>query len=253
MIKLKNQADILGLTESGKRLAHILHELVPKAVAGVTTSELDDLAYEAIKALGDKPAFLGYRPAGSPISYPASLCVSLNEEIVHGLPSKRVLKNGDLVTLDLGLNHDGYFTDMAITVPVGEVSTELKKLINVTRESLALGIKEAKVGNYTGDIGFAVNECVVRNGFKVVRDLAGHGVGFAPHEEPLVPNYGKRGKGVKLKAGMVIAIEPMVAIGSDQISLLPDGFTFVTRDGSISAHFEHTVLITEAGPKILTQ
>lgn len=253
MIRLKTEADIEILTESGRRLSAIVRRVADRVALGITTAELDDLARELIKKGGDQPAFLNYRPEGSVLSYPAVLCVSINEEIVHGIPSRRVIKEGDVVSIDLGLNHQGRFTDMATTLVVGQTSPAIKKLLTVTKEALNLGIAAASSGHYTGDIGQAIENHVKKNNLTLVEELCGHGVGFALHEDPLVPNFGRRGTGDKLKPGMVIAIEPMVSLGSGRIKLLSDSFTFVTVDGSISAHFEHTVLITDAGPKILTQ
>lgn len=253
MIKLKTAQDIQILREGGKRLSAVLRAVAAKVKPGVTTGELDDFATEEILALGDLPAFKGYRPEGARLAYPAALCVSVNEEIVHGIPSKRVLKEGDIVGLDLGLNHEGLFTDMAITVPVGEVSEEAQRIMEVTKKSLELGIKEAKAGNHLGDIGFAIGSCVKEGGFSLVEELAGHGVGFAPHEDPYVMNWGKKGAGEELKPGLVIAIEPMATTGSGKIRLMPDGFTFVTKEGKISAHFEHTIVITENGNEVLTR
>lgn len=253
MVKLKTAKDIPYLVESGRRLGLLLKEIATQVKPGITTAELDDLAQERIKELGDKPAFLNFRPGGSRLAYPAALCVSINDEIVHGIPSKREILEGDVVTIDLGLNHQGYFSDHAVTLAVGEVSPEIKKLLAVTKESLDLGIKQAVVGNHTGDIGFAIESCIKQNGLKVVGGLAGHGLGFSPHEDPLVPNEGQKGQGYRLVPGLVLALEPMVALGTSKIDLLDDGFTFVTRDGSISAHFEHTVLITEEGPQVLTK
>jgi len=253
MIRLKSQKDIPFMIESGRRLARLITELREEIKPGVTTAKLDDLAREKIKALGDEPAFLNFRPKGSRLAYPAALCVSVNEEIVHGIPSTREIVDGDVVTIDLGLNHHGYFTDHAVTVALGQVQPEIKHLLTVTEEALYLGIKAMIPGNTIGDIGYAIGSHVKNHKLGLIQDLAGHGVGFSPHEEPLVPNDGHPGKGLKLTPGLVLAIEPMVSLGSDRIDLLDDGFTFVTKDDSISAHFEHTVLITETGPIILTK
>ncbi len=252
MIKLKSTSEIEKIREGGHRLAEILHLVSLRVKAGVTTGELDDYACELISAGGDKPAFLNYRPRGSDLAYPAALCVSINEEIVHGIPSKRVLKDGDLVTLDLGIIHDGLFTDSAITLGVGNISAADKKLLAVTKEALRIGIEVAKPGKTTGDIGAVIEKYVLEQGFGVVRDLSGHGVGFAVHEDPEVPNYGRPGSGTKLVPGLVIAIEPMVVVGVEETDILADGFTFVTADRKNSAHFEHTVAITETGAEILT-
>ncbi|MEK7477928.1 MAG: type I methionyl aminopeptidase [Patescibacteria group bacterium] len=252
MIKLKSDKELAILRAGGKRLATILQVVTERVISGITTGELDDLATELILTGGDQPAFKGYRPEGSRLAYPAALCVSVNEEIVHGIPSRRVLEEGDIVGLDLGLSHEGLFTDMAVTVPVGKISEEAEKLMTATKKSLALGIKEAKAGNHLGDIGFAIISHIKANGFQVVEELSGHGVGFLPHEDPYVMNWGIKGEGEELKPGLVIAIEPMATTGSGKIKLRDDGFTFITRDGKISAHFEHTIVITEKGSEILT-
>ena len=251
MIRLKSVADIAVLQEGGSRLATIIDQLKDKVVPGVTTAELDDYAVELIKNYGDKASFLNYRPSGSQLAYPASLCVSINEEIVHGIPSKKVIREGDLVSLDLGIVHNGLFTDSAITVGVGKLTPEDQKLLNVTKEALRIGIEAAWSGQTTGDIGSAIEQYVLGQGFGLVRDLSGHGVGFSVHEDPEVPNYGQAREGEKLVPGLVIAIEPMVVAGREETKILADGFTFITADKKNSAHFEHTVAITENGPIIL--
>lgn len=253
MIKLKTAEEIAILREGGARLAAILHELKGLIRPGVTTIALDDKARELVAAGGDEASFLNYRPAGSRLSYPAALCVSVNEEIVHGIPGKRELKEGDLVTLDLGLKHRGLYTDSAITVPVGKVSKKAQDLLNLTAEALAAGIEAAKVGNHLGDVGAAVEAGARRTGLGVVTDLAGHGVGYAVHEDPFVPNYGRAGEAEKIKAGLVIAIEPMFTLGRPETKLEADGFTFTTLDRSLSCHFEHTVAVTKDGPVVLTK
>jgi methionyl aminopeptidase len=253
MIKYKSEKDIAMLRESGRRLAEVLYKVAEKVKPGVKTGELDDYAFDLIKELGDKPAFKNYRPEGSPLAYPASLCTSINDVVVHGFPSNRVLKEGDIISLDLGVNHQGYFSDMAITVPVGEISPSAEKLIETTKEALDKGIAEAKVGNHLGDIGSAVQTYAEGFGYGVVRELSGHGVGFAPHEDPFVPNFGKAGQGIELKPGLVIAIEPMICLGTGDVVYQPDGFSFKTKDGKLAAHFEHTVVVTENGPEILTK
>ena len=252
MIKLKSAEEIKILRAGGLRLATILATLKKEVKPGVKTRDLDDLARELISTNGDKPAFLNYKPHGSRLAYPAALCVSVNEEIVHGIPSPRVLVEGDIVTLDLGLIHQGLFTDSAITVPVGKISKEATKLIDVTEKSLNKAIRAVKTGGFVGDIGATVEEYIRGEGLGLVQDLAGHGVGYSVHEDPLVPNYGRRGRGEVLKPGLVIAIEPMVTLGRDDTKILSDGFTFVTADGSLSAHFEHTIAVTENGVEVLT-
>jgi len=253
MIKLKTPAEIEILRVGGQKLAGILAALKELVRPGVTTAFLNDQACSLIAAAGAEPSFLNYRPAGSRLAYPAALCVSLNEEIVHGIPSPRVLQMGELVTLDLGIKYQGLYTDAAITVPVGQVSKEAQKLINLTVEALAAGIAAAQPGARLGDIGAAVEAVARRAGLGVVTDLAGHGVGYAVHEDPYVPNYGRPGTGESIKPGLVIAIEPMFTLGRPETKLEPDGFTFSTADRSLSCHFEHTVAITENGPEILTE
>ncbi len=240
------------MAEAGKRLANVLMALKGETRAGRATHELEAISLKLIKESGGEPAFLGYQPTGSRRAYPYSLCVSINSIVVHGQPSEYVIKNGDIVKLDLGLKLGGFYVDSAITVGVGNISTAAKKLIEVTRDALAKGIAAAKVGNTTGDIGYAIECCVKKNKFSVVESLTGHGIGKRLHEEPAVFNFGKPGEGVKLEAGMVIAIEPMVSIGSGKIKQFKDE-SFATHDGSISAHFEHTVAITPMGPRILTE
>jgi methionyl aminopeptidase len=253
MIRLKNKEQLDLLREGGRRLSRIIHKVAEAVAPGVKTRELDDLAAQLIAAGGDQGAFYNYCPAGSPFSYPAHLCASVNEEIVHGIPGARVLAEGDLVTLDLGLVHQGLITDMAITVPVGKISKEAVKLMQVTKEALRRGIASAQPGGTVGDIGEVIERYVQESGFRVARDLSGHGVGFEVHEDPYVPNFGQAGEGDKLLPGLVIAIEPMVTAGKAGTKLLSDGFTFVTRDSGLSAHFEHTIAITESGPEVLTE
>lgn len=254
-IKIKTPADIEILREGGKRHAFILGEIAKAVAPGVTTLSLDELAARLIAEGGDKPAFLGYKPYGARRPYPASLIVSINDEVVHGIPNEgeKVLKEGDIVSLDLGLVHKGLITDGAVTVPVGKVSQEAAQLLKVTKEALALGIKAAQPGHTVGHIGEAIESFVLPHGFGIVRELAGHGVGYKVHEDPYVPNYGVAGEGDVLVPGMVIAIEPMVNVGGEKIKLDKDGYTYRTKDGSLSAHFEHTVLITEKGPEIITK
>jgi methionyl aminopeptidase len=241
------------MRESGQRLARVLAALRPLAEPGITTAELDRRAFLMISELGDRPSFLHYRPHGAPQPYPASLCASVNDEVVHGIPGDRVLKSGDIIGLDLGLNHEGWHADSAVTVGVGEISPAARKLIAATEEALYAGIKAVRPGNTLGDIGFAIEAVAKRKGLGLVRDLGGHGVGQKVHEEPTIANYGKRGEGLKLKAGMVLAIEPMFTLGGDEVDFLPDGYTVKTSDGSLAAHFEHTIAITDNGAEILTR
>lgn len=253
MIKLKTKEEIAILAEGGRRLAFILEAVKAKVVPGIKTSELESLARELIEKGADKPAFLGYRPDGASKSYPAALCVSINDEIVHGIPGDREIKDGDIVGLDLGLVHEGLYTDMAITVPVGEVSAEAENLIATVEDALLAGIEVARPGGHVGDIGQAIERVIKENGFKVVRELAGHGVGYKPHEDPFVPNFGKAGTGAELLPGLVIAIEPMATSGNGQIKVGADGFTFLTKDGKLASHTERTIVITEKGVEVLTR
>lgn len=249
---IKTKEEIAVLREGGHRLASILAKVGEKITPGVTTKELDEYAYKLIKEGGDEPAFLNYKPEGQTRAYPASLCTSVNNEVVHGIPSaNKILKDGDIISIDLGLKHKGLFTDHAVTVPVGKVNKASQELLEVTHEALLVGIEAAKNGNTVGDIGHAIEQFVNRK-YGIVRELSGHGVGKKIHEDPYVPNFGKAGKGEKLVPGMVIAIEPMLNIGKSDIITLSDGYTIKTADGSRSAHFEHTVLITEGDAEILT-
>jgi methionyl aminopeptidase len=248
VIQLKSNREIELMAEGGKILA-ATHALMRREVReGISTLDLDLLAEEFIRSHpGATPAFKGL------YGFPASLCASINSEIVHGIPSKkRVLKNGDIISIDLGVGYQGYFTDAASTVAVGAVDDETMRLLKVTEESLAAGIAAAIPGNHLGDIGAAVQRVVEAAGFSVVRDLVGHGIGVQFHEEPQVPNYGKAKRGLKLVPGLTIAIEPMVNVGGPQTRTLPDKWTIVTVDGSRSAHFEHTVAIMDSGNRVLT-
>ncbi len=247
MIFLRQPEEIDKLRASNIIVADILEEIKSKVRSGITTLELDRIAEELCIKRGAKPAFKGYR------GYPFSLCISVNSEVVHGLPSQRTLMAGDVVSLDYGVLYKGYYGDAAITVAIGQISEEAEKLIKVTEESLYLGIDQARVGNRLGDISATVQGHVEKAGFSVVRDFVGHGIGRSLHEEPQIPNFGKRGRGVALKAGMVLAIEPMVNAGSYQVEVLQDGWTVLTADGKLSAHFEHSVAITDNGPEILSK
>jgi methionyl aminopeptidase len=254
MIIIKTPKEIEILREGGKRLATILHKVKAKVAPGVSTWDLDKYAEELILEGGDTPAFLNYKPEGATVAFPASLCVSVNNEVVHGIPSKkRILKEGDIVSIDLGLKHKGMFTDMALTVPVGEVSSASMKLMKTTEKALEIGIAAAQGGNTTGDIGHAIESYVRPHRYGIVEVLSGHGVGRAIHEDPYIPNFGKKGKGDKLVPGMVVAIEPMLNNGTKNVTLDDDGYTFHTADGKKSAHFELTILITEGEPEILTK
>ena len=251
-ITIKSKKDIEILRECGRRLSFVLGKLAEAVRPGVLEIELDSLAEKLITDMGDRPAFKNYKPYGAKIAFPASLCVSVNDEIVHGIPGHIALKEGDIVGLDLGLEHNGMFTDMAITVPVGKIDDNAKKLIDTTKKSLEAGIKIICDGVKTGDIGNAIESVIKKENFGIVRELSGHGLGYSIHEPPYVPNYGKKGTGIVLKEGMVIAIEPMVNEGKDAIVEADDDFTVLTRDGSRSAHFEKTIVVTKNGAEALT-
>lgn len=248
MIVCKSSAEIEKMKRSGHIVREVLEYVRGLVAPGVSTMDLERAAEKKIEEAGAKPAFKGY------YDYPCVLCTSINQEIVHGIPSeKRVLKAGDIVSIDCGVVLDGYYGDAAITVPVVDVSPELRKLLEVTEASLYRGIEAARIGNTVGDVGAAVQELVEANGFSVVREFVGHGIGTRLHEEPQVPNFGTRGHGARLREGMVLAIEPMVNFGKPGTKLLKDKWTAVTEDGSPSAHFEHCVAVTKNGPLILTQ
>jgi methionyl aminopeptidase len=244
----KSGREIEKMKASGRIVRQVLNAVSAAVKPGASTMDLERVAEKSIKDLGAKPAFKGY------YDYPCVLCTSVNHEIVHGIPSdKRVLKAGDIVSIDCGVVMDGYYGDAAITVPVGdEISSELKRLLEVTQASLFRGIEQVQIGNTTGDVGAAVQEHVEGNGFSVVREFVGHGIGTRLHEEPQVPNFGSRGQGIRLQEGMVLAIEPMVNCGKPGTRVLDDKWTAVTEDGSYSAHFEHCVAVTKSGPLILT-
>lgn len=254
MISLKTEEEIEILKECGRRHARILRCLSELVSEGVSTDFLNKEAERLLEEEEAKASFLGYTPHGARRPYPASLCVSINDEIVHGIPNEvpRLLKAGDIVTLDLGLIYKGLFTDMAVTLPVGSVSDEDLRLIAATEESLSAGISMAKEGNTIGDIGYAIESVAKKYNLELAEDLAGHGVGYAVHEDPYVPNTGKPGEGLKLVSGMVLAIEPMLVLGKGKIVLDKDGYTYRTRDGKRSAHAEKTVAVGASGPIILT-
>jgi methionyl aminopeptidase len=252
--RLKSPEEIEILKEGGQRHAEILRTLALMAKPGVSTFTLESEARRLIREGGDTAAFLGYTPAGAKRAFPAALCLSINEEIVHGIPNEkeRIIKEGDIVSLDLGLVHKGLITDSAITVGCGKIDDKSRELLETTKLALEKGIEAAQPGNTIGDIGAAIQRVAEASPFSLAQGLAGHAVGHKVHEEPLVPNTGVTGKGAKLVPGMVLAIEPMLNIGKGGIKVLSDGYTIVTRDGSNSAHFEHTIAITEKGPIILT-
>lgn len=251
MIVLKSRSEIALMQASAAIVADILTELRNAVRPGISTAELDEIAERETLRRKAKPAFKGYEVAGR--VFPASLCVSVNDEVVHGIPSRRrILQQGDLVGIDFGVCYQGYFSDAAVTVAVGEIDDESRRLIRSTEEALWLGIAQMRVGKRVGDVSFAVQEHVESEGFSVVREFVGHGIGTQLHELPQLPNFGQRDRGMRLRAGMVLAIEPMVNAGGAEVRILDDGWTAVTRDGSLSAHFEHSVAITDEGPLVLT-
>jgi len=247
MVILKLPDEIEKARTSNRIVAEVLNRLREKVKPGVRTRELDKLAAEVADRRGAKPAFKGYN------GYPYALCVSVNEVVVHGMPSERVLEEGDIVGLDFGVCYQGFFGDAAITLPLGRVTQKASRLMQVTEQSLYAGIEQAKAGNRLGDISAAVQDIVEAAGYSVVRDFVGHGIGKSLHEEPQIPNFGKKGRGIELKSGMILAIEPMVNEGNYKVEILPDGWTVVTKDGSLSAHFEHSIAITDNGPEILSK
>jgi methionyl aminopeptidase len=247
MISLKSKKDLMMLKRSGVILASVMQKIQEFLRPGMTTLDIDLLSEDLIRKEKVLPAFKGYN------GFPGTACVSVNEEIVHGIPGERVILDGDIVSIDLGVNYEGFFSDMAVTLPVGKVKDNKLKLIAVTQESLSIGIKQAQVGNYLTDISHSIQNFVESQGFSVVRQFVGHGIGTALHEEPEVPNFGPPGLGPLLKNGMVLAIEPMVNLGGWECLVVKNGWTAVTKDGSASAHFEHTVAVTDKGPLILTK
>lgn len=247
MIPLKSQSDLEMLKRSGEILAAVMRAVQKSVKPGITTEDIDRISQELILREKAVAAFKGYR------GFPACACVSVNEEIVHGIPGSRVILEGDIVSIDLGVNYQGYFSDMAVTVPVGKVGSDKERLIEVTRQSLETGIRQACAGNHLSDISHSIQSFVEAQGFSVVRQFVGHGIGAALHEDPEVPNFGAPHLGPLLRNGMVLAIEPMVNLGNWESIILENGWTAVTKDGSPSAHFEHTVAITDKGPVILTE
>jgi methionyl aminopeptidase len=246
MIYLKSEEEVYYIKKAGEIIAEVFKRIKECIREGMKTKELDILAYNLVTKLGGYPAFLGYK------GYPASICVSINEEVIHGIPSDRIIKEGDIVEIDLGVYYQGYYNDAAITLPIGNISQEAKRLLITTKNALYIGIEKAKAGNRLGDISYAIQSYVEKRGYSVVRKFAGHGVGIDLHEDPDVPNYGKPGKGVLLKKGMVLCIEPMVNVGSYEVEITNNNWTVVTKDKSLSCHFEHAVYITDGNPQILT-
>lgn len=247
MICLRSPREIELLKDSGKILASVMYRIQKIVKPGITTLDIDRLSEELILKEKAVAAFKGYK------GFPAAACVSVNEEVVHGIPGPRVILEGDIVSIDLGVNYQGYFSDMAVTLPVGKVDESKRRLIEITRQSLDIGIKQARTGNYLTDISHSIQSFAEAQGFSVVRQFVGHGIGTALHEDPEIPNFGRPHLGALLKSGMVLAIEPMINVGSWECLILENGWTAVTKDGAPSAHFEHTVAITDKGPVILTR
>jgi methionyl aminopeptidase len=247
MITLKSKRELEIMREASRIVAEILESLRAHCEAGVSTRELDQIAEEQIERHGAKAAFKGYR------GYPRSLCTSINQQVVHGIPDNTILKEGDIISLDFGVLYKGYFGDAAVTVPIGGINPETEKLLQITEECLYLGIKQMISTNHLADVSRAIQTHAESHGFSLVKEFGGHGIGKHLHEEPMVLNYVGNGRGIKLRPGLVLAVEPMVNMGTDRVQILSDGWTVVTLDGKPSAHFEHTVAITENGPEILTQ
>lgn len=251
-IIIKTDQEMQSMRAGGKIHARILRMVCEKVAPGVSTGELDTYAESLCQEYGCTPAFKNYQPTGQMTPFPATICTSINDEIVHGIPSPdRILEDGDIIAVDLGIQYQGVFLDGAVTVPVGTVSDDIIEFLHVTEQSLLVGIAAAEPANTTGDIGHAIQQYIDKR-YGIVKGLAGHGVGREIHEDPFVPNYGKPGQGTRLVPGMTIAIEPMLTIGNPATDILEDDWTFVTADGSLSAHFEHTIIITEQGPEIVT-
>ncbi|RKY36848.1 MAG: type I methionyl aminopeptidase [Candidatus Omnitrophota bacterium] len=246
MVAIRSKSELEKIRQASKLTARTLAFLKNKVVPGITTAELDNMAAKFISALGGRAASLGYH------GYPAHICTSINEQVVHGIPGARMLRKGDIVSIDIVVEYQGYFGDSAITIGVGKISKQAANLIFTTKQALRKGIQSAKSGNRVSDISYAVEQYVKKAGFSVVRDFTGHGIGAMMHEEPQIPNYGKPGRGVKLKPGMVLAIEPMVNIGTWQVEILEDHWTVVTKDNGLSAHFEHTICITDKDAEVFT-
>jgi len=251
MVRLKTSEEIAAIGKSGRILALVLKKITKAAKPGANLSSLDKLAAEIMASRGAESAFFRYCPAGAPRPYPAHICASLNDVIVHGIPDAYKLRKGDLLKIDIGVRYKNFISDAAVTLAIGPISRSVRRLIRGTKEALTVGVKAAKIGNHLGDIGYAIQKIAQKNRLSIIDGLAGHGVGFAPHEDPLVHNFGRPGSGPALKEGMVIAIEPMFSLGSPKTVELRDG-SFATLDRSLSAHFEHTVAITKRGPQILT-
>jgi methionyl aminopeptidase len=250
MIYLKSESEIEKMRESTRIVSQTLGKVAQKIEPGITTAALDRIAEDFIAEQGGRPAFKGYGTPSNP--FPATLCISVNEEVVHGIPSNRELKEGDIVSVDCGVEKNGYFGDHAYTFIVGEVNNDVKKLLQTTLDSLHRGIEQATHGNKLGDIGHAIQQTCEQEGYGVVRDLVGHGLGKSLHEDPSVPNYGRKSKGTRLRSGMTLAIEPMVNMGTWKVKTLSDGWTIVSADGSLSAHFEHDIVVREGEAEVLS-
>jgi methionyl aminopeptidase len=246
VIVCKSPAELEKMRAASQLVAQVLDELAAMVAPGISTFDLDQAAEKRVRAAGAEPAFKGYH------GYPATLCASANEAVIHGIPNRTPLKTGDIISLDMGVKLAGYYGDSAITVPVGAVSEDAKRLLRVTQEALEKGIAQVRVGARVSDIGHAIQAHVEAHGFSVVREFVGHGIGASLHEEPQIANYGEPGRGPRLAEGMTLAIEPMVNVGRPAVKVLSDGWTAVTKDGSLSAHFEHTVAVTKDGAEILT-
>jgi len=246
VIVCKSPVEIEKMREANQLVAQVLEDLAAMVAPGVSTADLDAAAEAKVRAAGADPAFKGYR------GYPATLCASVNEQVVHGIPNRRALAAGDIVSLDMGVKLNGYYGDSAVTVAVGPVAEDVRRLLRVTQGALEAGIAQVKIGGRISDIGHAIQQFVEAQGFSVVREFVGHGIGAALHEEPQIANYGEPGRGPRLIEGMTLAIEPMVNMGKPAVRVLADGWTAVTKDGSLSAHFEHTVAVTKSGPDVLT-
>jgi len=252
MIHIKTEPELDRMRQAGRIVAEVLQRMREQVAPGVTTGELDALAEEVIRGHGAIPSFKGY-PPGSAHPFPATICASVNDELVHGIPGSLVLEEGDIISIDVGAIHEGYHGDAAVTLPVGEIDEETKRLLEVTRAALQSGIDAARADNRSGDVSAAIQKCVEQRGYNVVREYTGHGIGRQMHEEPSVPNFGEPGRGVLLRSGMTIALEPMVLLGDRRVRVLDDKWTVVSADGRLTAHFEHTILVRNGEAEILTR
>jgi methionyl aminopeptidase len=247
LIVLKSEEEIKRMAEACRIVAEVLEGIKKIIAPGLTTKEIDEFAESFIRSKGAKPAFKGYR------GYPSSICTSINEQVIHGIPSSTKMRNGDIISIDVGVNYRGFFGDAALTVPVGTIGKEAQRLVNVTERALRAGMERTVAGNRISDISASIQQCAESEGFSVVRTFVGHGIGRELHEEPQIPNYGRPGEGPEIREGMTLAIEPMVNAGGWEVLILKDGWTAVTKDRKLSAHFEHTVAVTKNGPEILTK